>query len=202
MSTSKALAAAFFTAVAFTVTTRPSGLPAQDTTSTTTATSETSSPQNVSAPASPEAPDFVHPALRTDLGSSTTLPSGLVIKDITVGTGEEATTGAKCLVHYVMWVNNKPEIHQSSRHEPVPNPFSFEIGKGQTIAGFNMAVQGMHVGGRRVVTIPSTLGYGAAAQTGIPSNSTLHYDLELVAIKHDAASNTPAADDATTSAPL
>jgi peptidylprolyl isomerase len=202
MSTRKALAA-FFTAVVFTVATRPGSLPAQDTASSTTAALETSTPQTVLAAASPESGDFVHPALRTDLASSITLPSGLVIKDITVGTGEEATTGMKCLVHYVMWVNDNPKRHQSSRHEIVPRPFSLELGQGQTIAGFNMAIQGMRAGGRRVVSIPPALGYGATTQgAGIPPNSTLHYDLELVGLKQGAAANTPAVDDAVASAPL
>ena len=203
MSTRKALAAAIFTAAVFAVATCPGGLLAQDTTSSTAAAAETSSPQTVSATASPDVKDFVHPALRTDLGSSITLPSGLVIKDITLGTGQEATTGVKCLVHYVMWVNDNPERHQSSRHELIPRPFSFGFGQGQTIAGFEMAILGMRVGGRRVVSIPPALGYGATSQgTGIRPNSTLHYDLELVDIKQGAASNTPAVDDALVSAPL
>jgi FKBP-type peptidyl-prolyl cis-trans isomerase FkpA len=200
MSIPKVVMASFFTAVAFGTALWPCRVAAQETSSSSASVLETSGSQSVSAAVPTQALEFIHPALRTDPGSSVTLPQGVIIKDITLGTGEEATTDKKCLVHYVLWVNDNPKIHQSSRHDYVPKPFKLTLGKGGSIPGFEMALHGMRVGGRRVVSIPAALAYGAAQSGRIPPNSTLHYDLEVVAIQADGSQKT-SSDSTETSAP-
>jgi peptidylprolyl isomerase len=202
MSIRNVLVTSFFTVAALAIVAWPCTLPAQEAESSSTATLETSSSRSISPAATSETLEFVHPARRTDSGSSITLPTGLVLKDITLGTGEEATTGKKCLVHYVMWINNSSEVHQSSRNEFVPKPFQVTLGNAQTIAGFDIALQGMHVGGRRIVSIPPALAYGATQNGTVPPNSTLHYDLELVDIKKAAEDGRPSLDPTATTAPL
>lgn len=62
-------------------------------------------------------------------------------------------------------------------------PFSFSVGKGEVIKGWDIGVQGMSVGGERRLTIPANLAYGSKSPPGIPSNSTLIFDVKLLAIK-------------------
>ncbi len=116
-----------------------------------------------------------------DQGNETVNPSGLKYTDLEVGTGEEAKAGHNVKVHYTGWLENGTKFDSSlDRREP----FQFKLGAGQVIRGWDEGVAGMKVGGKRKLTIPSDLGYGARGAGGvIPPNSTLIFDVELLGVK-------------------
>ncbi|MDJ0805315.1 MAG: FKBP-type peptidyl-prolyl cis-trans isomerase [Gammaproteobacteria bacterium] len=106
--------------------------------------------------------------------------TGLKYEDLVTGDGEEATPGQRVSVHYTGWLTDGSKFDSSvDRNEP----FSFVLGQGRVIRGWDEGVQGMKVGGKRKLTIPPQLGYGAAGAGGvIPPNATLVFDVELLAI--------------------
>jgi FKBP-type peptidyl-prolyl cis-trans isomerase len=102
------------------------------------------------------------------------------IKDIKVGTGPEAKAGDIVTVHYTGTLSNGTKF-DSSRDRG--QPFSFTLGRGQVIRGWDVGVAGMQVGGRRELTIPADEGYGSRGAGGaIPPNATLHFDVEMLKI--------------------
>jgi FKBP-type peptidyl-prolyl cis-trans isomerase FkpA len=105
----------------------------------------------------------------------------LKIEDEVVGTGDEAVSGKKVTVHYDGYLTNGG-MFDSSRQRGTP--FSFNLGGGQVIQGWDQGVAGMKVGGKRRLMIPPNLGYGAqgAGQT-IPPNATLIFDVELLKVE-------------------
>ena len=105
----------------------------------------------------------------------------LKTEDTKVGTGAEAVTGKSVLVHYTGWLTNGTKFDSSKdRNEP----FSFQLGAGQVIKGWDQGVAGMKVGGIRKLTIPPNLGYGArGAGDAIPPNATLVFEVELLGVK-------------------
>lgn len=109
-----------------------------------------------------------------------TKPDGLVLEDIKVGTGAEAKAGQKVSVHYTGWLTNGTKFDSSVDHGA---PFEFNLGGGQVIKGWDEGVAGMKVGGKRKLTIPPQLGYGARGVGKIPPNSTLVFDVELLGVK-------------------
>ena len=106
--------------------------------------------------------------------------SGLKYEDLMAGDGDVAAAGQSVSVHYTGWLTDGSKFDSSvDRNEP----FSFMLGKGMVIRGWDEGVQGMKVGGKRKLTIPAQLGYGAAGAGGvIPPNATLVFDVELLAI--------------------
>jgi FKBP-type peptidyl-prolyl cis-trans isomerase FkpA len=110
-----------------------------------------------------------------------TTASGLIIEDLTVGSGDEASAGQKVSVHYTGWLTDGSKFDSSKdRNEP----FEFPLAARWVIAGWDEGVQGMKVGGTRKLTIPPELGYGARGAGGvIPPNATLVFEVELLAIK-------------------
>jgi FKBP-type peptidyl-prolyl cis-trans isomerase len=104
----------------------------------------------------------------------------LVIEDLVVGTGDAAAAGQKVTVHYTGWLTNGTKFDSSKdRNEP----FIFGLGKGQVIRGWDDGVQGMKVGGKRKLTIPPAMGYGARGAGGvIPPNATLVFEVELLGV--------------------
>ena len=108
------------------------------------------------------------------------LNSGLQYKDTKVGTGAEAKSGAMVTVHYKGWLDNG-EVFDTSR-KPDRQAFSFNLGAGQVIPGWEQGVPGMKVGGKRELKIPANLGYGDMEQPTIPANSTLHFEVELLQV--------------------
>lgn len=109
------------------------------------------------------------------------LPGGLKVEDMVVGTGAEAVTGATVSVHYTGWLTDGKKFDSSfDRGEP----FSFPLGAGYVIKGWDEGVVGMKVGGKRKLTIPPELGYGSADVGGglIPPNSTLMFEVELLTV--------------------
>ena len=118
----------------------------------------------------------------------TTLPSGLQYEDTVAGSGAEATAGQNVRVHYTGWLhdpaaeNGRGRKFDSSKDRGTP--FSFSLGAGEVIRGWDEGVQGMKVGGKRKLTIPPNLGYGARGAGGvIPPNATLVFEVELLAVK-------------------
>ena len=112
----------------------------------------------------------------------TTTPSGLQYHDATPGTGTEARAGQHVSVHYTGWLYNdgvKGAKFDSSKDRN--DPFQFALGAGHVIRGWDEGVQGMKVGGTRVLVIPADLGYGARGAGGvIPPNATLMFEVELL----------------------
>ena len=110
--------------------------------------------------------------------------SGLIIEDITVGTGGEAVPGTHISVHYTGWLfNNGVQGAKFDSSKDRGQPFDFALGAGQVIAGWDQGFAGMKVGGVRKLTIPPEMGYGARGAGGaIPPNATLMFEVELLGV--------------------
>ena len=113
--------------------------------------------------------------------------SGLQYQDLVVGKGAVAAPGRPVQVHYTGWLQ-KPDGSAGQKFDSSRDrgdPFVFPLGGGQVIRGWDEGVAGMRVGGRRMLTIPAALGYGARGAGGglIPPNATLIFDVELLSIK-------------------
>jgi FKBP-type peptidyl-prolyl cis-trans isomerase len=108
-------------------------------------------------------------------------PSGeLQIEDVKVGTGDEAVAGKSVTVHYTGWLTDGTKFDSSKDHG---QPFTFQLGAGQVIKGWDQGVLGMKVGGARKLTIPPSLAYGANGAGGvIPPNATLVFEVELLGV--------------------
>lgn len=103
----------------------------------------------------------------------------LKYKDIKVGTGPTPQTGQKVTVTYTGWLLDGKKFDASTPG----NPFTFTIGKGQVIKGWDEGVASMKVGGKRTLIIPPDLAYGAkGAGKDIPPNATLKFDVELLKV--------------------
>ena len=110
-----------------------------------------------------------------------TTSSGLKYVDQTVGTGDVAVVGKNVSVHYTGWLENGKKFDSSVDRG---QSFSFPLGAGRVIKGWDEGVQGMKVGGKRKLTIPSELGYGSRGAGGvIPPNATLIFDVELLGVR-------------------
>ena len=108
--------------------------------------------------------------------------------DVKTGAGKEATPGKMVRVHYTGWLfdksaaDNKGKKFDSSRDRP--GNFTFPLGVGRVIKGWDQGVQGMKVGGQRTLIIPSSMGYGArGVGSAIPPNATLVFDVELIGVE-------------------
>ena len=112
---------------------------------------------------------------------STTTASGLVIEEMTVGTGATAVAGKKVSVHYTGWLVDGTRFDSSKDRG---DPFIFPLGKGHVIKGWDEGVAGMKVGGKRKLVIPSDLAYGKRGHPGaIPPDSELTFIVELLGVK-------------------
>ncbi|MBE7513999.1 MAG: FKBP-type peptidyl-prolyl cis-trans isomerase [Anaerolineales bacterium] len=110
-----------------------------------------------------------------------TTVSGLRYVDLVEGTGAMPQSGQTIVVHYTGTLENGTKFDSSKDRK---EPFSFRIGVGQVIKGWDEGVMSMKVGGKRQLTIPAALGYGARGAGGvIPPNATLIFEVELIAIK-------------------
>ena len=109
------------------------------------------------------------------------IPFDLGIEDIVVGDGDEASSGKKVSVHYVGVAFSTGEEFDASWNRD--QPFEFKLGKGQVIPGWDAGVQGMKVGGRRKLTIPSAMAYGArGAGDVIKPHEPLVFVIDLLAV--------------------
>jgi FKBP-type peptidyl-prolyl cis-trans isomerase len=105
----------------------------------------------------------------------------LEIKDLVVGKGTEAKAGDAVKVHYVGTLPDGKEFDSSKKHN---QPFDFELGAGRVIKGWDQGVAGMKIGGKRKLTVPPSLGYGARGfPPVIPPNATLIFEVELLEVK-------------------
>jgi FKBP-type peptidyl-prolyl cis-trans isomerase FkpA len=133
-----------------------------------------------------QAPASAPNALQSKMGANVT---NLEKIDSTVGTGAEAIKGKTVVVHYTGWLydpnaaDKKGKKFDSSRDRPTP--FSFALGSGQVIAGWDEGVPGMRVGGKRTLIIPSYMAYGRRGAGGdvIPPDATLIFEVELLEVK-------------------
>lgn len=106
--------------------------------------------------------------------------SGLEIEDQIVGDGDEAVAGQTVEVHYTGWLTDGTKFDSSHDRNQT---FSFKLGAGQVIAGWDQGVAGMKIGGARKLTIPSDMGYGERGAGGvIPPNATLVFKVELIGL--------------------
>ena len=106
--------------------------------------------------------------------------------DVVVGTGAEAANGRRLTVHYTLWLFDpaRPESKGQQLQTSVGgSPFSFVLGTGGVIRGWDQGVPGMKVGGTRRLTIPPALAYGSTGQGSIPPNATLVFDVQLLDVQ-------------------
>lgn len=121
------------------------------------------------------------PANKPAGAQEVTTESGLKYSDVVVGNGREAALGDTATVHYTGWLTDGKKFDSSVDRK---EPFSFRVGAGQVIKGWDEGVAGMKVGGKRKLTIPPQLGYGARGAGGvIPPNATLIFDVELLGLR-------------------
>lgn len=132
------------------------------TTQTTTSTTATNTAQTTASP-----------------GAATTT-SKVEMVDTVVGKGAEAVAGKAVTVHYTGTLKDGTKFDSSVDRK---EPFTFNLGAGQVIKGWEQGIVGMKVGGKRKLTIPADLAYGANAVGAIPANSTLLFDVELLEVK-------------------
>ncbi len=105
----------------------------------------------------------------------------LLIEDMHAGEGAEALAGQEVTVHYTGWLLDGTKF-DSSKDRGLP--FSFHLGAGQVIQGWDKGVQGMKIGGTRKLTIPPAMGYGARGAGGvIPPNAVLVFEVELLGVE-------------------
>src|SRR5215468_4034986 len=110
-----------------------------------------------------------------------TTPSGLQYEDVQEGNGAAAKSGDTVEVHYTGWLTNGTKFDSSLDRG---RPFSFKLGAGQVIKGWDAGVDGMKVGGKRKLTIPPHLGYGERGFPPIiPPGSTLVFEVELLGVR-------------------
>ena len=112
--------------------------------------------------------------------STITTESGLQIEEITVGEGTVAEAGKSVSVHYSGYLTDGTKFDSSVDRN---DPFQFRLGAGMVIKGWDEGVASMKIGGKRKLTIPAELGYGAYGAGGvIPPNATLVFDVELLEV--------------------
>lgn len=113
--------------------------------------------------------------------SAVTTPTGLQYEELVVGNGASPTRGQKVIVHYTGWLTDGTKFDSSVDRG---RPFDFIIGQGQVIKGWDEGVATMKIGGKRKLTIPAELGYGARGAGGlIPPGATLIFEVELLGVQ-------------------
>jgi FKBP-type peptidyl-prolyl cis-trans isomerase len=113
-------------------------------------------------------------------GNEVTTQDGLKYTDDQVGTGAVAQAGKNVSVHYTGWLLDGTKFDSSLDRG---QPFTFPLGAGRVIKGWDEGVEGMKVGGKRTLIIPPSLGYGSRGTGPIPPNSTLKFEVQLLDVK-------------------
>ncbi len=119
-------------------------------------------------------------AIATQQAEQNKIMENFKTNDVVVGTGAEVKNGDTVNVLYTGSLDDGTVFDASSKHGN--QPFSFVLGAGRVIKGWDLGVLGMKVGGKRDLTIPPELGYGSQENGPIPANSTLHFTVELLSI--------------------
>lgn len=114
------------------------------------------------------------------MNNPTVTASGLKYEDTTVGTGASPKTGQRVTVHYTGTLTNGTKFDSSRDRN---QPFTFVIGTGAVIKGWDEGVATMKIGGKRNLYIPAALGYGSRANGPIPANSDLIFEVELISVQ-------------------
>lgn len=125
-------------------------------------------------------PGTFAPALNVDTAAMTRLPGGLLVRDLAPGAGEPVRAGQTVAVHYR---GSLPSGTEFDANRPGDEPFTFRLGNGDVIDGWDQGVEGMRPGGRRQLVIPPSLAYGAEGIGPIPGNATLVFEVELVSAR-------------------
>jgi FKBP-type peptidyl-prolyl cis-trans isomerase len=116
----------------------------------------------------------------TESNTQSSMSTDLKIEELKVGNGAEATAGKTVTVHYTGWLTDGKKFDSSLDRQ---SPFKFRLGAHQVIAGWDKGVAGMKVGGKRKLTIPPDMAYGArGAGNVIPPNATLVFEVELLEV--------------------
>jgi FKBP-type peptidyl-prolyl cis-trans isomerase len=119
---------------------------------------------------------------KVEVAKEVVTATGLKYQDLKVGEGAEAVAGKAVEVHYTGWLEESGKKFDSSVDRG--KPFSFRLGAGQVIKGWDQGVAGMKVGGKRKLTIPPALGYGkTGAGEVIPPGATLVFEVELLGVR-------------------
>ena len=117
------------------------------------------------------------PSLGVDLGASSRTAGGVRWRDVQVGTGPEVHEGQRVAVHYRGTLADGTVFDENG---PADSPYSFRLGRGEVIRGWDEGVAGMRVGGTRQLVIPPELGYGARGSRRIPGNAILVFTVTVV----------------------
>jgi FKBP-type peptidyl-prolyl cis-trans isomerase FkpA len=119
-------------------------------------------------------------SLDVNLARMTKTPSGLYYRDIEVGTGLVVRAKMDVMVHYTGWLTNGVKFDSNGETDA---PITVPVGRGRTIKGWDEGLQGMRVGGRRQLVVPSELGYGSERSGQIPADAVLVFDIHVVSAK-------------------
>lgn len=130
------------------------------------------------SPTSIEDTEFA-PSLGVDLTTMTRTTSGLYYRDIAVGTGAVAQSGKTVGVYYQGWLASGSRFDFRTSG----SPFEFVLGSGEVIRGWDQGIPGMRVGGKRLLVIPSALGYGSAGRGSIPPNAVMVFEVDLRTVR-------------------
>lgn len=119
-------------------------------------------------------------ALGVDLGASTKTANGAYYRDIVAGAGPLVTSGQSIDVRYTGWLSSGLQFDTNLND---PSPFTFVLGRGDVIAGWDDTIPGMRVGGKRQLIIPSHLAYGPFGSGPIPGHAVIVFNVEIVAAR-------------------
>lgn len=111
-----------------------------------------------------------------------TLSGGTQVEDVLVGKGQEAAPGRSVTVHYTGWLYQGGKRTKKFDSSVGSEPFTFTLGAGEVIKGWDDGVVGMKVGGKRTLILPPAMGYGSEGDETIPANSWLMFDIQLLKV--------------------
>ncbi|MGE3401780.1 MAG: FKBP-type peptidyl-prolyl cis-trans isomerase [Vicinamibacterales bacterium] len=119
---------------------------------------------------------------RSTTGPSSSSEPGFTITELRIGTGAEAATGTTATITFTMWVFDEAAF-QGKGPQADSGSLTFSVGTGEVIQGLSVGVRGMKVGGARRLLVPSRLAFGERGTTGVPANSPVVFDVELISVQ-------------------